>query len=69
MSPSPPVLGLAFGVAVGFAGAFGGVVAFFVVLCLGLIGLLVGWVAEGGFDLKASRDAYRAGTHRSRARG
>ncbi|MFF8596985.1 hypothetical protein ACF061_37340 [Streptomyces sp. NPDC015220] len=55
--------------ALGFAGAFGGVVPFFVVLCLGLIGLLVGWIAEGGFDLKASRDAYRAGTHRSRIRG
>ncbi|WP_316745026.1 hypothetical protein [Streptomyces sp. MK7] len=68
MYPSPTALGLAFGVALGFAGAFGGVIPFFVVLCLGLIGLFVGWIAEGGFDLKASRDAYRAGTHRSRSR-
>ncbi|MEU5091270.1 hypothetical protein [Streptomyces sp. NPDC021356] len=65
---TPTALGLGFGVALGFAGVFGGIVAFVVVLVVGLAGLLVGWVFEGGFDLRASRDAYRAGTHRSRTR-
>jgi len=55
-------------VALGFAGAFGGFVAFVVVLVLGVAGLLVGWILEGGFDLQASRDAYRAGSRRSRTR-
>jgi hypothetical protein len=65
---SPTALGLGFGVALGFAGAFGGFVAFIVVLVVGVAGLLAGWVIEGGFDLQASRDAYRAGSRRSRRR-
>ena len=33
-----PVLGLVFGIALGFAGAFGGWSAFVIVLVLGLVG-------------------------------
>jgi len=47
-----PVIGLAFGVALGFAGAFGGAGAFFLVLFLGALGYLVGRVIEGSLDLR-----------------
>ncbi|WP_240810243.1 hypothetical protein [Actinomadura sp. WMMA1423] len=46
-----PVVGLAFGVALGFAGAFGGAGAFFLVLFLGGLGFVVGRVIEGSLDL------------------
>ena len=47
-----PVIGLAFGVALGFAGAFGGVGAFFLVLFLGALGYVVGRAIEGSLDLR-----------------
>ncbi|WP_131741462.1 hypothetical protein [Actinomadura roseirufa] len=46
-----PVVGLAFGTALGFAGAFGGVGAFFLVLFLGALGFLAGRAIEGDLDL------------------
>jgi nitrate/nitrite transporter NarK len=48
-----PAVGLAVGVALGFAGAFGGFGAFIVVLVLGVVGLLAGWALSGQFDLSA----------------
>ncbi|WP_371941531.1 hypothetical protein [Actinomadura chokoriensis] len=46
-----PVIGLIFGLALGFAGAFGGVGPFFLVLFLGALGYVVGRVIEGSVDL------------------
>lgn len=46
-----PVVGLAFGTALGFAGAFGGWSAFVIVLVLGIAGFLVGRVLIGEVDL------------------
>jgi hypothetical protein len=46
-----PILGLVFGVALGFAGAFGGVAAFVIVLVLGLAGYLAGRALAGELDL------------------
>ncbi|TYC11277.1 hypothetical protein FXF65_30240 [Actinomadura syzygii] len=46
------LVGLAFGVALGFAGAFGGVGAFFLVLFLGVLGFVGGRVIEGDLDLR-----------------
>jgi hypothetical protein len=46
-----PIVGLAFGVALGFAGAFGGIVAFVVVLVLGAVGYLAGRALSGELDL------------------
>ena len=46
-----PLAGLAFGTALGFAGAFGGFGAFFIVLLFGGLGLIVGRVTEGDLDL------------------
>jgi hypothetical protein len=48
-----PVIGLAFGTALGFAGAFGGVGAFLLVLLLGVLGFLAGRAAIGELDLSA----------------
>jgi hypothetical protein len=45
------VIGLAFGTALGFAGAFGGFPAFMIVLVLGVIGFLAGRALTGEFDL------------------
>ncbi|GAA2434627.1 hypothetical protein GCM10010191_56420 [Actinomadura vinacea] len=46
-----PAIGLAFGTALGFAGAFGGFGAFAIVLVIGVLGLLVGLAATGDLDL------------------
>jgi hypothetical protein len=46
-----PVLGLVFGIALGFAGAFGGWSAFVIVLVLGLVGYLTGRALTGELDL------------------
>jgi hypothetical protein len=46
-----PVIGLAFGTALGFAGAFGGFIAFVIVLFLGVIGFLAGRALTGELDL------------------
>lgn len=47
----PPVIGLAFGIALGFAGAFGGLAGFVIVLVLGVVGFLAGRVLTGELDL------------------
>lgn len=46
-----PVIGLAFGTALGFAGAFGGAGGFLLVLVLGLVGFLAGRALTGQLDL------------------
>ena len=46
-----PVLGLVFGIALGFAGAFGSWVAFVIVLVLGVVGYLAGRALSGELDL------------------
>jgi nitrate/nitrite transporter NarK len=45
--------GLLAGLALGLAGAFGGLGAFLIVLVLGTIGLIVGRVLDGQLDLNA----------------
>jgi len=45
------VIGLAFGTALGFAGAFGGFTAFVIVLVLGVVGFLAGRAMAGELDL------------------
>jgi hypothetical protein len=45
--------GLLAGLALGLAGAFGGLGAFLIVLVLGAIGLLVGRVLDGQLDVNA----------------
>ncbi|MES4909447.1 MULTISPECIES: hypothetical protein [unclassified Streptomyces] len=44
-------IGLGFGTALGFAGAFGGFTAFLIVLVLGAVGLLAGRAVAGEHDL------------------
>jgi hypothetical protein len=44
-------LGLAFGIALGLAGAFGGFSAFIIVLVLGVLGMVVGRILDGELDL------------------
>ncbi|XVQ10149.1 hypothetical protein ACQP1W_47825 [Spirillospora sp. CA-255316] len=46
-----PAIGLAFGTALGFAGAFGGFGTFVIVLLLGVLGLLAGLAITGDLDL------------------
>ena len=46
-----PILGLAFGIALGFAGAFGGWSAFVIVAVLGLVGYVTGRALTGELDL------------------
>ncbi|GAA1071031.1 MULTISPECIES: hypothetical protein [Nocardiopsis] len=46
-----PIVGLAFGTALGFAAAFGGFGAFALVLLLGLAGFVAGRAYEGDVDL------------------
>lgn len=48
-----PILGLAFGIALGFAGAFGGIAAFVIVLVLGLVGYFAGRALAGELDLSS----------------
>ncbi len=52
------VVGLLVGVALGFAGAFGGLGAFLLVLVLGAVGLLIGRIVESG-EIDFSRLAAR----------
>ena len=46
-----PILGLVFGIALGFAGAFGSWSAFVIVLVLGLVGYITGRALAGELDL------------------
>jgi hypothetical protein len=48
-----PILGLVFGIALGFAGAFGGWSAFVIVLVLGLVGYFAGRALVGELDLNS----------------
>lgn len=43
-----PLIGMAVGIALGFAGAFGGLGAFLLVLVLGAVGYIIGRIAETG---------------------
>ncbi|OLF05000.1 hypothetical protein [Actinophytocola xanthii] len=52
-------LGLLTGLALGFAGAFGGFTAFLVVLVLAALGLLVGRFLDGKLDLSQLAGAGR----------
>ncbi|MGJ3560927.1 hypothetical protein ACR6C2_31270 [Streptomyces sp. INA 01156] len=47
--------GLAAGMALGFAGCFGGFWAFLLVLVLGTAGLIVGLVVQGDLDVRGRR--------------
>jgi hypothetical protein len=47
----PSLVGLLVGIALGFAGAFGGFDAFVVVALLGLVGFIGGKVVAGQIDL------------------
>ncbi|MFF0746079.1 hypothetical protein ACFYVL_37365 [Streptomyces sp. NPDC004111] len=65
------LVGLAVGIALGFAGYFGGFGAFVIVAALGLIGFLVGRYLEGDLDpgdLFRSRDRDRDDRPRTRPR-
>jgi hypothetical protein len=53
------LIGLLFGLALGFAAAFGGFGAFVAVLVLGGLGLLVGRWVDGKLDLSALVGAAR----------
>lgn len=55
------IIGLLVGLALGFAGAFGGFTAFIIVLFLGILGLLVGRLLDGQLDLSSltGRDRVR----------
>ncbi|GHD20991.1 hypothetical protein [Nocardiopsis kunsanensis] len=46
-----PIVGLAFGTVLGLAGAFGGFIAFALVLVLGVVGFVAGRAMEGEVDL------------------
>jgi hypothetical protein len=54
-----PLGGLAFGTALGFAGAFGGFNAFVLVLVLGVIGFLAGRALIGELDISGLRGSRR----------
>ncbi|SDY67429.1 hypothetical protein SAMN05661080_04237 [Modestobacter sp. DSM 44400] len=58
----PSLVALLVGIALGFAGAFGGFVAFLIVAILGLVGFVAGKVVEGQIDLTP----YLGGGDRSR---
>jgi nitrate/nitrite transporter NarK len=45
--------GLLAGLVLGFAGAFGGLGAFLIVLVLGAVGLIIGRVLDGQLDINA----------------
>jgi hypothetical protein len=53
------VVSLFVGLALGFAGAFGGFTAFIIVLVLGAVGLAVGRWLDGRLDLSALTGAGR----------
>jgi hypothetical protein len=65
------VVGLAVGIALGFAGYFGGFGAFVIVAALGLIGFLAGRYLDGDLDvgdLLRPRDRDRDDRSRTRPR-
>ncbi|CAM5581148.1 MULTISPECIES: hypothetical protein [Streptomyces] len=48
---SMAVVGMIAGMALGFAGYFGGFGAFLLVAALGAVGFIVGWFTEGDYEL------------------
>lgn len=56
------IIGLIFGAALGFAGAFGGFTAFIIVLVVGAAGFLVGLLIDRDVDVRA----YLTGSNRGR---
>lgn len=62
MPLSNTVLGLLVGLVLGVSAAFGGFVAFLIVLVLGAIGLLVGRALDGQLDLDGLTGRGRSGT-------
>lgn len=58
----PSFVGLLVGIALGFAGAFGGFVAFIIVGVLAAVGFVAGKVVEGQIDLTP----YLGGGNRNR---
>lgn len=62
MPVSNTVLGLAVGLVLGVTGAFGGFVAFLIVLVLGALGLLVGRLLDGELDLDGLTGRGRSGS-------
>ncbi|MGK5550407.1 hypothetical protein ACSNOI_02290 [Actinomadura kijaniata] len=61
-----PLVGLVFGTALGFAGAFGGFGAFVLVALLGIVGFLVGRVLAGELDLSEMVSQFNGGNGRKR---
>ncbi|HEY9475156.1 MAG TPA: hypothetical protein VIS06_15085 [Mycobacteriales bacterium] len=61
---NPSLIGLLVGLALGFAGAFGGWGAFLIVALLAAVGYLVGRVVQGDLDLTP----YLSGRASERAR-
>jgi hypothetical protein len=59
-------LGLVVGLAVGFAGAFGGFGAFLVVLVCGALGLVAGRALDGELDLREIADVVGGRSRRPR---
>lgn len=53
MKPPATLIGLATGLALGFAAAFGGLAAFLIVLLFGALGLGVGRYLDGELDVSA----------------
>ncbi|HTI22863.1 MAG TPA: hypothetical protein VL652_17845 [Kutzneria sp.] len=56
---SNTTIGILVGLALGFAWAFGGFVAFLIVLVAGAVGLAVGRWLDGHHDFEALRDSRR----------
>ncbi|MBD0694450.1 hypothetical protein ACIG5E_32360 [Kitasatospora sp. NPDC053057] len=53
------IVGLVVGMALGFAGYFGGFAAFLLVAALGLVGFVAGRLLEGDIDLGDLGDLFR----------
>ncbi|MFJ9442633.1 hypothetical protein ACIRRH_12270 [Kitasatospora sp. NPDC101235] len=53
------IIGLVVGMALGFAGYFGGFAAFLLVAALGLVGFVIGRLLEGDIDLGDLGDLLR----------
>ncbi|MFI9319777.1 hypothetical protein ACIGXI_08350 [Kitasatospora aureofaciens] len=53
------IVGLVVGMALGFAGYFGGFAAFLLVAALGLVGFVAGWLLESDIDLGDLGDLLR----------
>ena len=58
MRPSATLIGLAVGLALGFGLVFGGFTGFVVIAIFGLLGVVVGRVADGELDLTEKHDTF-----------